>query len=237
MNLIFSDEPDKRKFIINELKEYTEQGDMNRLAASLNSVLVTSQQRSLLEEIKPFIPVKQQPLFDHLTSLHNSSTVFSKPNEIQQQQQQLLQQQTPPISITIQESINTPKQSPPILITNKKDSIAMILTEGEKLRNSQPRLSFKIAPLADPGKRRLLIKRDAKEQYGFTLKGNKPALVDSVDPNSLAQKAGLRHNDVILSINGLNVEMKNHRDVIEMMNNCETNPIIEVKIYMKLYIN
>lgn len=75
----------------------------------------------------------------------------------------------------------------------------------------------------------MLIKRDPKEQYGFTLKGNKPVLVDSVDPDSLADKAGLRPNDVILSINGVNVEAKNHRDVVDMMNNCETNPILEVR--------
>lgn len=81
MNRIFSNEPDKRKFIINELKEYTEQGDMNRLASSLNRVLVTPQQRLLLNEIKPFIPSKQQTLFDNLTSLHNSSTVFNKQSE------------------------------------------------------------------------------------------------------------------------------------------------------------
>lgn len=81
MNRLFSDDPEKRKFIINELKQYTDAGDMARLASSLNSVLVTPQQRALLNDIKPFIPLKQQPLFDHLTSLHNSSTIFNKAPE------------------------------------------------------------------------------------------------------------------------------------------------------------
>lgn len=55
-------------------------------------------------------------------------------------------------------------------------------------------------------------------------------IVESVDYNSIAQKAGLQASDVVMSINGVNVENKNHLDVIDMLNNCELNPIIEVKI-------
>lgn len=73
-----------------------------------------------------------------------------------------------------------------------------------------------------------MIKLDPKDHYGFTLKGSKPVLVDYVIPNSIAQKAGLLSNDVILSINGVNVEGKNHHDVDDMLNNCESNPILEV---------
>lgn len=149
MNLIFSDEPEKRKFIMNELKEYTEQGDMNRLATSLNNVLVTSQQRTLLQEIKPFIPIKQQSLFDHLTSLHNSSTVFNNNNNM---------------SPGVGKTMKTPSQDfTAAAQTNlrKNSSIGLSPTIGgavdftDKRQMGQPRLSFKIAPLANPpnGKR------------------------------------------------------------------------------------
>lgn len=153
MNLIFSDEPEKRKFIMNELKEYTEQGDMNRLASSLNSVLVTPQQRTLLQEIKPFIPIKQQSLFDHLTSLHNSSTVFNNNNNNN-------------MSPGVAKTTKTPSQdfTAAGLATQtnmRNNSIALSPTIGgavdftDRRQMGQPRLSFKIAPLANPpnGKR------------------------------------------------------------------------------------
>ena len=125
MNRIFSDEPEKRKFIINELKEYTEKGDMNRLASSLNSVLVTPQQRALLTDIRPFIPAKQQSLFDHLTSLHNSSMVFNKPPESEHR----------PSLLIPRASLSQP--SPPTIIV-----------EEPQQQQQQQKLVFKIAPLA-----------------------------------------------------------------------------------------
>lgn len=57
---------EKKKFIINELKLFSETGDVQNLAHNLNKVLVLEHQRALIEEIKPFIPVRNQALFDSL---------------------------------------------------------------------------------------------------------------------------------------------------------------------------
>lgn len=133
MNRIFSDEPEKRKFIISELKEFTEQGDMSRLANSLNSVLVTPHQRTLLNDIKPFIPVKQQALFDHLTSLHNSSMIFNKTS-------MQLPPQTPPPP-------PPPPHEPSASVHNIPSPKQSFVDEAE--RYYQPKYAFK----PDSGKR------------------------------------------------------------------------------------
>ena len=73
LNQVFLNDPDKRKCIINELKHFTERGDMYKLTDNLNKILRSLQQRVLLERIKPFIPIRQQALFEHLTSQISSS--------------------------------------------------------------------------------------------------------------------------------------------------------------------
>jgi hypothetical protein len=78
---MFENEPDKRKQIINDLKEFTDNGDMYKLASSLNDVLRTPQQRLILGQIKPFIPLRQQALFDHLTTKSSSSLIIN-PNSL-----------------------------------------------------------------------------------------------------------------------------------------------------------
>ena len=76
----------------------------------------------------------------------------------------------------------------------------------------------------------MVVKRGKNESFGFKLKGGKPVIVDSVDPNSSADLSGIYANDVILSVNDLDVEDKSQRFLIEYLQNAGINPIIEVKL-------
>jgi hypothetical protein len=80
---MFENEPDKRKQIISTLKEFTDTGDMSKLTGNLNELLKTSQQRVILGQIKPFIPQRQQAMFDNLTSRTSSSVVIIPRVEIE----------------------------------------------------------------------------------------------------------------------------------------------------------
>lgn len=204
---MFPNEPDKRKFILNELRKFTELGDMYRLASSLNSVLVTPPQRTLLNEIKPFIPTKQQALFENLTSLHNSSTVFG------------------PKTSLAQPAVNDQQQ-----VDNNYTTIINKITPyiQEQTRKQSAYEPNKIGPL---GKRRVILKKNLNENYGFALKGSKPVIVDSVNQTSIASAAGLMPNDVILSINGVNVEDKTHRQLVELLSLAETSSVLEVCLF------
>ncbi|XP_075529154.1 uncharacterized protein LOC142560739 isoform X1 [Dermacentor variabilis] len=63
-----------------------------------------------------------------------------------------------------------------------------------------------------------LVRRPDFDGYGFNLhadKQRKLQYVGAVDPGSPAEAAGLRANDTIVEVNGVNVEGANHRDIVE----------------------
>ncbi|XP_049275237.1 Na(+)/H(+) exchange regulatory cofactor-like protein nrfl-1 isoform X2 [Rhipicephalus sanguineus] len=63
-----------------------------------------------------------------------------------------------------------------------------------------------------------LVRRSDFDGYGFNLhadKQRKLQYVGAVDPGSPAEAAGLRANDTIVEVNGVNVEGTNHRDIVE----------------------
>lgn len=63
-----------------------------------------------------------------------------------------------------------------------------------------------------------LVRRPDFDGYGFNLhadKQRKLQYVGAVDPGSPAEAAGLRANDTIVEVNGVNVEGTNHRDIVE----------------------
>lgn len=78
LNKVYKNEPEKRKNIIMELKKYTDSGDMKALTTNLNNVLKNPQERMLLDEIKRFIPIRDQALFDSL--IENSTSQNNRGN-------------------------------------------------------------------------------------------------------------------------------------------------------------
>ncbi|KAK8767069.1 hypothetical protein V5799_006153 [Amblyomma americanum] len=63
-----------------------------------------------------------------------------------------------------------------------------------------------------------LVRRPDFDGYGFNLHADKQRrlqYVGAVDPGSPAEAAGLRANDTIVEVNGVNVEGANHRDIVE----------------------
>lgn len=63
---------------------------------------------------------------------------------------------------------------------------------------------------------------------GITLYGSKPVMIRTVDVNSPADHCGLLENDVILSINDIDVENKNHQFLVDFLQTSGQNPILEV---------
>lgn len=78
----------------------------------------------------------------------------------------------------------------------------------------------------------MVVKRGKNENFGFKLKGGKPVIVDSVDPNSPAELSGIYPNDVILSVNDMDAEDKSQRFLVEYLQNVGINPILEVCFFL-----
>ena len=76
---MFSNEPDKRRAVINELKLFTKTDNVRNLVENLSSMLTTPNQRLLLNEIKYFIPGHHQDMFESLTKnkIYQSTTTKS----------------------------------------------------------------------------------------------------------------------------------------------------------------
>jgi hypothetical protein len=66
--------------------------------------------------------------------------------------------------------------------------------------------------------------------FGFVLRGRKPLVVDAVDVGSPAQLANIYPNDVIISVDGLNVEYTPHRHLIEILKLSGPITTLEVRI-------
>lgn len=63
-----------------------------------------------------------------------------------------------------------------------------------------------------------VIKRSDFDGYGFNLhaeKGRPGQYIGKVDPNSPAELAGLREGDRIIEVNGVNIKMESHKQVVE----------------------
>ena len=95
---------------------------------------------------------------------------------------------------------------------------------GEELRNKQEseitNLFNKISMCSSPPPPRLcLLKKWAHfDGYGFNLHAekNKPGqFVGKIDADSPAEAAGLREGDRIVEVNGVNVNMENHKQVVQ----------------------
>ena len=78
-----------------------------------------------------------------------------------------------------------------------------------------------------------MLKKDKNDKFGLTLQGAMPVVIENVDFNSPAFLCGMRPNDVILSVNGMDVVEKNHKFLVELLQSSGSSPIFEVEFQDK----
>lgn len=225
---MFANDQNKRKQVIAELKSYTESGDIYKLSNNLNSLLKTPQQRQLINEIKPFIPLKHQVLFESLTTTlsYAQQPMISPPqfdlNNASELKEALsifdTSNQQKKSNLKFNESVNVYS---PIESSRQAKSTQTMVNPNRKSMRQQPA----VAPF---GKRRVLVKRNSNESFGFKLRGHKPVSVEHVDLNSPAHIAGIYPNDVILSVNDMDVENKTHHYLYDLLQTVGASTVIEV---------
>lgn len=62
--------------------------------------------------------------------------------------------------------------------------------------------------------RPIILKRTALQGFGFSVRGDSPVAVAAVDVNSLAERAGMREGDIVVSIGGRDVKWLPHDRVV-----------------------
>lgn len=75
---MFKNENEKRKLVLDELKQFTKSSDVYKLANNLNKILKTPEQRELIEGIIPFIPHRHRLKFRSLMLIDESKNKAQK---------------------------------------------------------------------------------------------------------------------------------------------------------------
>jgi S1-C subfamily serine protease len=72
------------------------------------------------------------------------------------------------------------------------------------------------------------MRKDKSSNFGFTFSVYDKIVVDSVEPGSVADMAGLYADDVILSVNNMRVEDGNLNYLVEALKRPRKNLVLEV---------
>ncbi|XP_018027107.1 rhophilin-2 isoform X2 [Hyalella azteca] len=62
--------------------------------------------------------------------------------------------------------------------------------------------------------RPILLKKTERQGLGFSVRGDAPVAIAAVDPGSLAERAGLQENDIVVAIGGQDVKWMPHDRVV-----------------------
>ena len=77
LNRVFDKESDRRAALLNEINNYNETRDLDKLSLNLTAMLRTTEEREIIGKLKHFIPVDQQELFQTLTNAKFDQTPHS----------------------------------------------------------------------------------------------------------------------------------------------------------------
>ncbi|EDO47906.1 predicted protein [Nematostella vectensis] len=205
MNYYLPGDSVKKGRLIKALNKYARDRHIEHLCKALVGILQTHIERKLLREIRFLIPNKHKPQFDVMVGMNSE---LKRPHH--------------PVSAMPFDSLSRSST------TDDFD-----FGESAQFRTWSSASSFqsqysnqKGGINADPP-RSVPIKRGGPGAgFGFTLTGNAPVCVRSVDKGSPAAQARLKPGDHILEINGLNVRNKTHAHVVELLKGSGSQPTL-----------
>ncbi|XP_048576309.1 delphilin isoform X2 [Nematostella vectensis] len=208
MNYYLPGDSVKKGRLIKALNKYARDRHIEHLCKALVGILQTHIERKLLREIRFLIPNKHKPQFDVMVGMNSE---LKRPHH--------------PVSAMPFDSLSRSST------TDDFD-----FGESAQFRTWSSASSFqsqysnqKGGINADPP-RSVPIKRGGPGAgFGFTLTGNAPVCVRSVDKGSPAAQARLKPGDHILEINGLNVRNKTHAHVVELLKGSGSQPTLLVQ--------
>jgi C-terminal processing protease CtpA/Prc len=85
-------------------------------------------------------------------------------------------------------------------------------------------------------KRKIIVIRENNEKFGFILRGEKPVVVETIDKDSPCKFANIFPNDVIISVDGIDVEDKSHRFLVELLKTSGKRTVFEVNVSKRDFI-
>ncbi|XP_070579787.1 delphilin-like isoform X2 [Ptychodera flava] len=96
--------------------------------------------------------------------------------------------------------------------------------------SQNPQMALDTRQIIDPHHRKKVIRITRTNGiFGFTLSGQNPVYVESIDPGGPAMRAGLMPGDKILELNGLDVRKKSHKQLIDLLKGSGSTPTVVVQ--------
>jgi S1-C subfamily serine protease len=85
-------------------------------------------------------------------------------------------------------------------------------------------------------KSEITMRKDKNDNFGFTFSVyGTTIVVDSVEPGSVADMAGLHADDVVLSVNNMRVEDSNLNYLVDALKRPRKNLILEVPYFINVF--
>ncbi|KAL7669118.1 hypothetical protein ACOME3_009787 [Neoechinorhynchus agilis] len=72
--------------------------------------------------------------------------------------------------------------------------------------------------------------RTTRKSIGFSIQQIAPNVISSVEKNSMAMKAGLRQNDRIIEVNGINVENASYHTISKLISDYKLNKSLKLLV-------
>lgn len=76
--------------------------------------------------------------------------------------------------------------------------------------------------------RKIVLNKKPDEEFGFSIRGDSPVIVATVDNGSLAQSVGMLVGDFIVGVDETNIKWTKHEKVVSMIKSCCNSAIVHL---------
>ncbi|XP_051995096.1 delphilin isoform X1 [Xyrauchen texanus] len=216
---ILGEEPEVKERLFDLLKQYASERDVEGLASTLPEILLTEEHQQLIDSIRIFIPKKHRQRFDEMVSQSLMSRLRGRSfSEHRNNRLRRSRSEDHPDRLL---SVSTRASSVP---RTSNEEVGMPPARG--LRKTTSLIAGHSSSFSA---RRTVRVYKGNQSFGFTLRGHAPVWIDSVIPGSPAEKAGLKHGDRILFLNGLDMRSCSHEKVVSMLQGSGAMPSLVVE--------
>ncbi|XP_078692751.1 delphilin-like isoform X1 [Branchiostoma floridae x Branchiostoma belcheri] len=203
VNVVLEDDPDRKEELMQLLRDYASDKNVETFGRALAFLLTESTHRKLLSDIRIFVPQRHRGRFDYLVS----QDMLTLRREVIRELEQRGRDNKPSWDSSTVSSRGSSRTS----------SRKSILPSPQKER----KLSWKT---------RAVVIEKGQASFGFVLRGHSPVYIESIEPGSASDRAGLKVGDHLLKLNGLDVSSATHKKVITLLQGSGSKPTLVVGV-------
>ncbi|XP_035695545.1 delphilin-like isoform X3 [Branchiostoma floridae] len=203
VNVVLEEDPERKEELMQLLRDYATDKNVETFGTALAFLLTKPAHRKLLSDIRIFVPQRHRGRFDYLVS----QDMLTLRREVIRELEQRGRDNKPSWDSSTVSSRGSSRGS----------SRPSILPSPQKER----KLSWKT---------RTVVVEKGQASFGFVLRGHSPVYIESIEPGSASDRAGLKVGDHLLRLNGLDVSSATHKKVITLLQGSGSKPTLVVGV-------